>query len=324
MTHAIRVHATGGPEVLQWEVVEVGEPGPGQARIRHTAIGLNFIEVYHRIGFYPMPLPFTPGQEGAGVVEAVGAGVTHVKLGDRVAYGGTIGSYSERRLIAADKLLVLPDAIDDRSAAALTSKGLTAAVLLRRGFKVAGGHTVLFHAAAGGVGTIACQWAAALGATVIGTVGSDEKAAFARANGCHHAINYRSEDFVTRVNEITGGKGVDVVYDSVGKDTFPRSLECMKPFGFWIGYGQSSGRPPPFDMTLLQKRWLYVGRQALQPHIATRAGPGNAGCRSVRSHRRKTGPRRHRPGISARRGGRRPPRDREPFNHRKFGAHSMT
>ena len=209
MTHAIRFHKTGGPEVLDWEEVEVGKPGPGEARIRHTAVGLNFIDTYHRSGLYPMPLPSGLGGEAAGVVEEVGAGVTELKPGDRVAYGGApLGAYTEARLIPAERLVKLPDGIDDQPAAAMMLKGLTAQYLIRRTYRVKAGDTILIHAAAGGVGLILCQWAKHLGATVIGTVGNDEKAALAKAHGCDHPINYRREDFVARVDEITGGKKV--------------------------------------------------------------------------------------------------------------------
>ena len=273
MTHGIRVHETGGPDVLRWEKIALKEPGQGEARIRHTAVGLNFIDVYFRSGLYPNPgTPFIPGNEGAGEVVAVGRGVDNVKPGDRVAYVGPIGSYAEERNVAADRLVRIPDGVDDKIAAAMMLKGMTARYLLRRTFKVERGHTILFHAAAGGVGLIACQWANLLGATVIGTVGSEDKAELARANGCHHPINYRTENFVERVKEITGGKGVDVVYDSVGKDTFPHSLDCLKPLGLWAMFGQSSGPIPPFDMSILgQKGSLFATRPSLFTYIADRA-----------------------------------------------------
>jgi NADPH2:quinone reductase len=226
MPHAIRVHKTGGPEVLQWEEVAVGDPGPGEARVRQTAIGLNYIDTYQRSGLYKLALPSGLGGEGAGVVEAVGAGVTDIKVGDRVAYcGGPPGAYAEIRVMPADRLVRLPDGLSERTAATLMLKGLTVQYLLRQTFPLKGGETVLFHAAAGGVGSIACQWTRALGVTMIGTVGSDEKAAIAKANGCAHTIVYTRENFVERVKEITGGKGVPVVYDAVGKDTFPASLD---------------------------------------------------------------------------------------------------
>src|SRR6266581_2225013 len=273
MPHAIRIHKTGGPEVLQWEEVAVGDPGPGEARIRHTAIGLNYIDTYQRSGLYKLALPSGLGGEGAGVVEAVGAGVTDVKVGDRVAYcGGSLGSYSEVRVMPAERLVKLPDAISERVAATLLLKGLTVQYLFRQTFPLKGGETILFHAAAGGVGSIACQWARALGVTMIGTVGSDEKAALAKANGCAHVIVYTRENFVERVKEITGGKGVPVVYDSIGKDTFPASLDCLSPRGMFVIFGGSSGPVPPFDIMLLaQKGSLYATRPTLVTYTAKRA-----------------------------------------------------
>src|SRR5438045_2868726 len=226
MPHAIRVHETGGPEVLRWEEVEVREPGPGQVRLRQEAAGLNFIDVYHRTGRYPQPLPFTPDVEGAGVVQAVGEGVTNVSTGDRVAYAGPVGGYAEERLIAADRLVKLPDSISSEQAAAMLLHGMTAHMLLRSVHRLESGETILIHAAAGGVGLIVCQWAKALGVTVIGTVGSDEKAELARAHGCDYPIVYTQEDFVAEVDRITGGKKLPVVYDSVGKDSFLKSLDC--------------------------------------------------------------------------------------------------
>jgi NADPH2:quinone reductase len=272
MTRGIVVHAFGGPEALSWEEVQVGDPGPGEAKIRHAAVGLNFVDVYYRTGLYKPPsLPFVPGSEGAGVVLAVGEGVTHVRPGDRIAYTGPLGAYAEERLIPADRLLALPEAVDFRTAAAMTLKGLTAHFLLRRTFRVGPGHTILFHAAAGGVGSIATQWARHLGATVIGTVGSDEKAKLARAQGCHHVINYRTENFVERVAEITGGAKCDVVYDSVGRDTFPGSLDCLKPRGLWVLFGQSSGTIQNFDLNILaQKGSLFATRPTLFNYVAKR------------------------------------------------------
>jgi NADPH2:quinone reductase len=272
MTHAIRVHDYGGPEVLRWEEVEIGDPGPGQVRLRQAAVGLNFIDIYGRTGLYPQPsFPFIPGMEGAGVVTAVGEGVRDLKVGRRVAYAGQIGAYAEERLIAADRVVKLPGSIDDRVAASIMLKGMTAQYLLRRTYKVGPKTTLLFHAAAGGVGLIACQWAAALGATVIGTVGSAGKALIARAHGCTHAINYREEDFVTAVKALTDGKGVDVVYDSIGKDTFPASLDCLKPLGLWVSFGQASGPVPEFKITLLsQKGSLFATRPSLGNYTATR------------------------------------------------------
>ncbi len=271
--HVIRIHKTGGPEVLQWEEVTVGDPGDGQARIRHTAVGVNFIDTYHRSGLYPLPLPSGLGSEGAGVVEAVGPGVTHVKVGDRVTYaGGPPGSYSEARLMPADRLLKIPDGISDQTAAAMMLKGMTAQYLIRRTYKVQSGDTVLFHAAAGGVGLIACQWLKALGVTVIGTAGSDEKAALAKAHGCDHVIVYTREDFPKRVRELTGGKGVPVVYDSVGKSTFLGSLDSLRPLGLMVSFGNSSGPVSAFELSLLtQKGSLYVTRPTLATYTATRA-----------------------------------------------------
>jgi NADPH:quinone reductase len=272
MPHAIRVHETGGPEVMRWEEVEVGEPGRGQVRVRHTAIGVNFIDVYHRTGLYKVAeLPFTPGMEAAGVVEAVGPEVAAVKVGDRVAYPNPMGAYAEVRLIPAERLVVLPHDIDDRTAAAMMLKGLTAQYLLRRTFRVEAGDTILLHAAAGGVGLIACQWAKHLGATVIGTVGSREKAAIAEAHGCDHTILYNEEDFVARVREITDGEGVPVVYDSVGQATFLKSLDCLRPFGMMVTFGQSSGPIPPLDTQLLAaKGSLYLTRPTLMTYAAKR------------------------------------------------------
>jgi NADPH:quinone reductase len=273
MVGMVRVHEVGGPEVLRFEQVEVGEPGPGQARLRQTAVGLNFIDVYFRTGLYPAPgLPFTPGLEGAGVVEAIGEGVTEVAVGDRVAYAAPpIGAYAEARLMQADRLVRLPDAIGDQQAAAMMLKGMTAHYLLRRTFPVKAGQTILFHAAAGGVGLIACQWAKHLGARVIGTVGSEAKAQLARAHGCDVPIRYDREDVVARVRELTGGKGVPVVYDSVGKDTFEQSLDCLAPRGMLVAFGQSSGNIPPLNLGILsQKGSLYVTRPTLMTYTAAR------------------------------------------------------
>jgi NADPH2:quinone reductase len=272
MNHAIRIHAVGGPEVLSWEEVAVGDPGPGEARVRHTAIGVNYLDTYHRSGLYKLPLPSGLGNEAAGVVEAVGTGVDWVKPGDRVAYGtGPLGAYSERRVMPADRLVKIPDGVSDRVAATLMLKGLTVQYLFRQTYPLKAGDTILFHAAAGGVGLIACQWARALGVTMIGTVGSDEKAALARANGCAHTIVYTRENFVDRVKELTGGAGVPVVYDSVGKDTFPASLDCLSPRGMFVSFGNSSGAVPPFDILLLsQKGSLYATRPTLFTHAAKR------------------------------------------------------
>ncbi|MFN7166646.1 MAG: quinone oxidoreductase family protein [Pannonibacter sp.] len=274
MTMAIRVHRTGGPDVLTYEQVSVAAPGVGEALIRHTAIGLNFIDTYFRSGLYPAPngLPFIPGNEGAGVVVATGEGVTHVAPGDRVAYVGPLGAYAQERVVPADRLVRLPDAIDDRTAAGMMLKGMTARYLLRSTFRVGPQTTLLFHAAAGGVGLIAGQWAAHLGATVIGTVGSDDKAELARAHGYAHVINYNRENFVARVKDITDGKGCDVVYDSVGRDTYPGSLECLKPRGLWVSFGQSSGPIADFNLGLLaQKGSLFATRPTLFSYIAARS-----------------------------------------------------
>jgi NADPH2:quinone reductase len=272
MPNAIRIHQTGGPEVLQWESVAVGEPGPGEARVRHTAVGLNYIDTYHRSGLYKLPLPSGIGLEASGVVEGVGPGVTDIAKGDRVAYcGGPPGSYAELRVMPADKLVKLPDDVSDRSAATLMLKGLTVQYLFRQTFPLKGGETILFHAAAGGVGLIACQWARALGVTLIGTVGSDEKAALAKANGCAHTIVYTRENFVERVKEITGGKGVPVVYDSIGKDTFPGSLDCLKSRGLFVSFGSSSGPIAAFDIGLLvQKGSLFATRPSIAGYAVTR------------------------------------------------------
>jgi NADPH:quinone reductase len=272
MTHAIRVHEYGDPEVLAWEETEVGDPGPGEIRIRQTAIGLNYIDVYVRTGLYPQDkLPFVPGMEGAGVITAVGKGVRDLKVGRRVAYAGPVGAYAEERLIAADRVVRIPEGVSDETAAAIMLKGMTAQYLLRRTYKVGPETTLLFHAAAGGVGMIACQWAASLGATVIGTVGSAGKALIARSHGCTHVINYLEEDVVAKVKDYTKGEGVDVVYDSVGKDTFPASLDCLKRRGMWVSFGQSSGPVPEFRINLLaQKGSLFATRPTLGDYVATR------------------------------------------------------
>jgi len=274
MPKAIRIHEHGGPEVLRWEEVEVGEPGPGQLRVRHGAVGLNYIDVYHRTGLYPLPsLPWTLGMEGAGRVEAVGEGVTEFKPGDRIAYASPpVGAYAEVRLMPADRVVALPDAIDDRTAAAMMLQGMTAQYLLRRTYRVQPGDAILLHAAAGGVGLIASQWARHLGATVIGTVGSEEKAELARAHGCHHTILYNRENFVERVREITGGQGVVVVYDSVGKDTFMGSLDCLRPLGMMVSFGNASGPVPPFEPAILAaKGSLFFTRPTLMTYTAQRA-----------------------------------------------------
>lgn len=273
MTRAIRVRALGGPEVLSFDEVIVGEPGPGEARVRHTAIGLNFIDVYFRTGLYPGPEPpFVLGLEAAGVVEAVGAEVAEVAMGDRVAYAARpLGAYSEARVLPADRLVRLPDGIDDETAAAIMLKGMTAQYLLRRTHHVEAGETILVHAAAGGVGTLLCQWARHLGATVIGTVGSEEKAELARAHGCDHPILYREEDFVRRTRELTDGAGVPVVYDSVGAATFTGSLDCLAPLGTMVSFGQSSGSPPPLELGELARRGsLFLTRPSLLDYTRER------------------------------------------------------
>jgi len=272
MTHAIRINANGGPDVLTWEDVTVGDPGPGEARVRHTAVGVNYIDTYHRSGLYKVTLPSGIGSEAAGVVEAVGSGVDWVKPGDRVAYcGGALGSYSEVRVMPAERLVKLPDGISDRVAATLMLKGLTVQYLFRQTHRLKDGETILFHAAAGGVGLIACQWARSLGVTMIGTVGSDEKAALAKANGCAQTIVYTRENFVERVKALTGGKGVPVVYDGVGKDTFPASLDCLSPRGLFVSYGNASGPVPPFDIMLLTaKGSLYATRPTLVTYTTKR------------------------------------------------------
>jgi NADPH2:quinone reductase len=273
MSKAIRVERTGGPEALQWADVPVGQPGPGEALVRHTAIGVNFIDVYHRRGLYPLPsLPAVIGLEAAGRVEAVGPGVTEVVVGDRVAYaGGPTGAYSEIRAIAAHRLVTLPDGIDDRRAAAMMLKGMTAEYLLRRTYAVKPGDAILVHAAAGGVGLIVCQWGKALGATVIGAVGTKDKVALANTHGCDHVIVTGEEDFVARVREITGGEGVSVVYDSVGKDTFMRSLDCLRPRGLMVSFGQASGMVPPLDISILSaKGSLFLTRPTLMAYTASR------------------------------------------------------
>ncbi|HEY3459937.1 MAG TPA: quinone oxidoreductase [Casimicrobiaceae bacterium] len=271
----IRIEKNGGPEEMKLVDLPVGEPGPGEIRIRHHACGINFIDVYQRSGVYTLPMPLTLGMEGAGVVEAVGAGVTHLKPGDRAAYAANPpGSYSLARVMPAKNVCKLPDAISFETGASMMLKGMTAQYLLRRTLPQEGlqaGDHVLFHAAAGGVGLIACQWARALGVTMIGTAGSDEKAALARQYGCAHTIVYTRENFVERVKEITNGKGVPVVYDSIGKDTFPASLDCLSPRGFFVSFGSASGPVPPFNIMMLsQKGSLYATRPTLFTHAANR------------------------------------------------------
>ncbi|MGB3721004.1 MAG: quinone oxidoreductase [Proteobacteria bacterium] len=271
MVHAIRIHEHGGPEVMKWEEIEVGEPGEGQVRIKHHAVGLNYIDTYHRSGLYKISLPAVIGTEGAGEVTAVGPGVTEFKVGDRVAYASPIGAYAEERLIPADRLVKIPDNIDYQTAAAMMLQGMTVRYLLKETYKVGPGTTMLLHAAAGGIGLIACQWAKHLGATIIGTAGSDEKCKLALEHGATHIINYRKEDFVARTKELTNGQGVDVVYDSVGKDTFPGSLDCLKPRGLWVSFGNASGPVPPFDILMLSaKGSLFATRPTLQTYTAKR------------------------------------------------------
>ena len=271
MAHAIRIHQTGGPEVLQWEEVEVGEPGPGQVRIRQEAAGLNFIDVYHRTGLYKQETPFTPGVEGAGVVEAVGAGVTNVRQGDRIAYAGPLGGYAEERLIDADRVVKVPDGISTEQAAGMMLQGMTAQMLLRSVYPVKKGDMILVQAAAGGVGLIMCQWASALGATVIGTVSTEEKAELARNHGCAHPIIYTKQDFVAEVNRITAGEKLPVVYDSVGRDTFMKSLDCLRLRGLMVSFGNASGPVDPISPLLLsQKGSLFLTRPTLFHYVGTR------------------------------------------------------
>lgn len=271
-TRAIRIHRHGGPEVLTLEEIPLAPPGPGEARVRQTAVGLNFIDVYVRTGLYPTPLPAVLGQEGAGVVESLGDGVTEVAVGDRVAYAGVPGAYAQARNVAAASLVRLPRGVSDETAAAAMLKGGTAEFLLRRTYPVKAGDVVVFHAAAGGVGLIACQWAKHLGATVIGTVGSDAKAELARAHGCDHVVVTSREAIATRVRELTGGRGADVVYDSVGTDTFEASLDCLKPRGMMVSFGNASGPVPPFAPLLLsQKGSLYFTRPTMRSYQSTRA-----------------------------------------------------
>ena len=269
-THGMRVHQHGGPEAMRWEEYDLPEPGPGQVLLRHTAVGLNYIDVYQRTGLYPQAMPFVPGSEGAGVVEALGEGVTAVAVGERVAYAGPIGAYCQHRLIAADRLVRLPDAIDDRTAAAMMLQGMTVQYLVRRSYKVQPGDTILAHAAAGGVGLILCQWARALGATVIGTVSTPAKAELARAHGCHHPLVLGETDFVTQTMELTG-EGVPVAYDSVGRDTFHRSLACLRPTGTLVLFGQSSGAVEPIDPNILVRGSFFLTRPTLATFVAKRA-----------------------------------------------------
>ncbi|MGE0736266.1 MAG: quinone oxidoreductase [Alphaproteobacteria bacterium] len=270
--HRFIFEQPGSPDVLKWVEAEVGAPGDGQVRLRQTAIGLNYIDTYHRSGLYKMPLPSQIGLEAAGIVEAIGKGVKGFKVGDRVAYGfGAIGGYSTHRLIGADKLVKIPSGIKDETAAAMMLKGMTAEYLLHRTYKVKKGDTILVHAAAGGVGLILCQWAKALGVTVIGTVGNDEKAKLAKAHGCKYPIVYTRENFVDRVKQITKGKGVPVAYDSIGKDTFQGTMECLAPRGYFVSFGNASGPVPPFDPAILAPKGLFYTRAALGTYVASRA-----------------------------------------------------
>jgi NADPH2:quinone reductase len=272
MAKAIRVHKPGGPEAMVYEDVDVAAPGAGELLVRHTAIGVNFIDTYFRSGLYPAPAPFSPGNEAAGVVEAVGAGVADFKVGERVAYVAGPGTYVEKRLVPADRVVKIPAGVSDKQAASMMLKGMTVQYLLRRTYKVQPGDTILFHAAAGGVGLIACQWARHLGATTIGTAGSKEKAALAAAHGCHHTVLYRETDFVAAVKGLTKNEGVPVVYDSVGKDTLLKSLDCLKPLGTLVSFGQSSGPADPLNLGLLSaKGSLYVTRPTLNTYIAKKA-----------------------------------------------------
>jgi len=271
MPKAIRMHATGGPEVLHWDDVDPGRPAAGEVLLRHTAVGLNYIDTYHRSGLYPVPnLPATIGMEGAGVVEEIGSDVAGLKAGDRVAYSSAIGAYSEVRRIGASAVVKIPSTVTDQQAAAIMLKGMTAQYLVRRTYQVKPGDTILVHAAAGGVGLILCQWAAHLGATVIGTVSSDAKAELARAHGCHHTIIYTRENFVEKVKVITGGAGVPVVYDSTGKDNFQGSLECLRALGLMVSYGNASGPVPPFSLLALAPKSLFLTRPKLFDYISTR------------------------------------------------------
>jgi NADPH:quinone reductase-like Zn-dependent oxidoreductase len=269
MAKALVIHETGGPDVMRWEDVEIGEPARGEVRLRHTAIGANFVDIYYRSGLYPQPLPLVTGMEGAGRVEAVGKDVTNVKIGDRVCYSGVVGAYCETRLIPAASLIKIPKGISDVQAAGMLHRGLTAQILLRQVYKVKKGDTILFHAAAGGVGLIACQWAKALDAAVIGTVGTEEKALLAKRHGCAHPVVYTRSSFVAAVKQITGGRGVPVVYDSIGKDTYPDSLDCLRPQGLFVVFGAASGPIPPVDTVMLMRRGsLFMTRMSVYHYLA--------------------------------------------------------
>jgi NADPH2:quinone reductase len=272
MAHVVRVYAHGGPEVLKYEETDVGAPGPGQVKLRQHAIGVNYIDTYQRSGLYKMPLPFVAGSEGAGEVVAVGPDVTEFKVGDRGAYAGAVGGYADERLMPADRLVKIPDSIDYKTAAAMMLQGMTVRYLLRQTYKVGPGTTLLLHAAAGGIGLIACQWAKHLGATIIGTASTADKMELAKAHGATHMVNYKTEDWVKRVRELTNGAGVDVVYDAVGKDTYPGSLDCLKPLGLWVSFGNASGAITNFDILALSaKGSLYATRPTLGTYVAKRA-----------------------------------------------------
>ncbi|MGA3306494.1 MAG: quinone oxidoreductase [Stellaceae bacterium] len=277
MAKALVIRETGGPDVMRWEDVEIGDPGSGQVRLRHTAIGANFVDIYYRSGLYPQQLPFITGMEGAGRVEAVGKNVTNVKIGDRVCYSGVVGAYCEQRLVPAASLIKIPKGISEIQAAGMLHRGITAQTLLRQVYGVKKGDTILFHAAAGGVGLIACQWARALGAMVIGTVGTDEKALLAKRHGCAHPVVYTRTNFVEAVKTITGGRGVPVVYDSVGKDTYPASLDCLQPRGLFVVFGAASGPIPPVDsMLLMRKGSLVMTRMSVYHYLDTPAALARA------------------------------------------------
>ncbi|BCZ84750.1 quinone oxidoreductase [Paraburkholderia terrae] len=281
MPYAIRIHETGGPEKLVWDEISVGDPGPGQVRLRQTAVGVNFIDIYYRTGLYDLPPPFIPGREAVGIVEAVGPDVTSLKLGDRVVYSGVQGAYAEVRLVPAERLVRLPEGVSDDLGAAMMQKGMTAQFLCRQTYRIEKGDTVVVHAAAGGVGLVLCQWARYLGATVIGTVSTEEKAQIAKVHGCDYPLIHGKDDVVKVVKEVTGGMGVPVVYDSIGKDTFMNSLDCLRPRGLMVLYGQSSGAVPPFDISLLDKKGsLFLTRPSQNAYLPNRAAL-EAGARDV-------------------------------------------
>ena len=317
MVHAIRIHQTGGPEVMKWDSVEVPAPGPGQVRLKQHAVGVNYIDVYQRSGLYKLPLPFVAGSEGAGEVVAVGPGVTDFKVGDRGAYAGAMGGYAEERVMPADRLVKLPDNIDYKTGAAMMLQGMTVRYLLRETYKVGKGTTMLLHAAAGGIGLIACQWARHLGATIIGTVSTDEKAKLAKEVGCTHVINYKTEDFVKRTKELTGGQGVDVVYDAVGKDTYPASLDCLKPLGLWVSFGNASGADHQLRPPVAVGERLALRHAADARHLRRQAGgPARQRGRAVRRGRQGHRQDQRQPHLSVegcRQGARRP---RGPQDHR--------